>query len=125
MTRQPVMFNTSGRTVKRSLRWSNTSRQITLEASEVDNCLDEDGVVADVGIFALQLGQRAEERAPAGDVHLADGPLEGRGSDIRPEGVYDVLAVALVQQHEGDLERTGRQKGRREEAHGQWLRKQD
>lgn len=47
-----------------------------LKASEVNNGLDEDGVVADVGVLGVELGERAEERAAAGDVHVADGSLE-------------------------------------------------
>jgi len=78
-----------------------------LEPSEVHNGLDEDGVVAYVGVLGVQLGERAEERAAAGDVHVADGPLEGRGGDVGPEGVDDVLPVVLVQQHQGDLGAVG------------------
>lgn len=74
-----------------------------LEPSEVYNGLDEDGVVAYVGVLRVQLGEWTEERAAAGDVHIADGPLEGRGGDVGPEGVDDVLPVVLVEQHQGDL----------------------
>ena len=75
----------------------------TLETGEVHDGLDEDGVVSDVRVFGVQLGERAEERAATGDVHVADGPLEGRGRDVGPEGVDDVLPVVLVQQHQGHL----------------------
>jgi len=75
----------------------------TLETGEVDDSLDEDGVVSYVRVFGVQLGERAEEGAAAGDVHVADGPLEGRGGDVGPEGVDDVLPVVLVQQHQGHL----------------------
>lgn len=78
-----------------------TSRQ--LKAGEVHDGFDEDGVVADVRVLALQLGQRTEERTSAGDVHLADRPLERRRGDVGPEGVDDVLSVTLVQQHQRDL----------------------
>lgn len=47
-----------------------------LKASEVHDGFDEDGVVPYVRVLALQLGQRTEKRAAAGDVHLAYGPLE-------------------------------------------------
>lgn len=76
-----------------------------LEAGEVHDGFDEDGVVADVRVFAVQLRERAEERTAAGDVHLAHGSLEGGGSDIRAKGVDDVLPVALVQQHQGHLQK--------------------
>ena len=78
-----------------------------LEAREVDDGLDENGVVADVGVLGVELGERAEERAAAGDVHLTHGPLEGRGSDVGTERVDDVLSVTLVQQHESHLEGEG------------------
>lgn len=74
-----------------------------LEAGEVHDSLDEDGVVSDVRVLGVELGERAEEGAAAGDVHLAHGPLEGRGGDVGPEGVDDVLPVALVQQHQSHL----------------------
>lgn len=75
-----------------------------LEAGEVHDRFDEDGVVADVRVLGIELGERAEERAAAGDVHLAHGSLEGRGSDVGSKGVDDVLPVALVQQHQRHLE---------------------
>lgn len=75
-----------------------------LEAREVHNRLDEDGVVADVRVFGVQFRERAEERTAAGDVHLAHRPLEGGGGDVRSKGVDDVLPVALVQQHQRHLE---------------------
>lgn len=74
-----------------------------LEPSEVYDGLDEDGVIAYVGVLGVQLGERTEKRAAAGDVHVADWPLEGRGGDVGPEGVDDVLPAVLVQQHQGDL----------------------
>lgn len=72
---------------------------VCLEPSEVYNGLDEDGVVAYVGVFRVQLGEWTEERAAAGDVHIADRPLKGRGGDVRPEGIDNVLPVVLVEQH--------------------------
>lgn len=75
-----------------------------LEAGEIHNRLDEDGVITNVSVLAIELGERAEERTAAGDVHLAHGSLEGGGSDIGSKGIDDVLSVALVQQHESDLE---------------------
>lgn len=75
-----------------------------LKAGEVHDRLDEDGVVADVRVLGIELGERAEERTAAGDVHLAHGSLEGGGSDVRSKGVDDVLPVALVQQHQSHLE---------------------
>ncbi len=75
-----------------------------LKASEVHGGFDEDGVVTYVWVLALQLGQRTEERAAAGDVHLAYRPLEWGGSDVGTEGVDDVLSVTLVQQHQRHLE---------------------
>lgn len=74
-----------------------------LEAGEVHDRLDEDGVVADVRVLGVELGERAEERTAAGDVHLAHRSLEGGGSDIGSKGVDDVLPVALVQQHQSHL----------------------
>ena len=82
-----------------------TSRRSRLEAGEVHDRLDEDGVVANVRVLGVELGERAEERTAAGDVHLAHGSLEGGGSDIGAEGVDDVLPVALVQQHQSHLGR--------------------
>jgi len=79
-----------------------------LEAGEVHDGLDEDGVVADVRVLGVELGERAEERAAAGDVHLAHRPLEGGGGDVGAKGVDDVLPVALVQQHQGHLEESRR-----------------
>lgn len=75
-----------------------------LEAGEVHNRFDEDGVVSDVRVLGIELGERAEERTAAGDVHFAHRSLEGRGSDVRSKGVDDVLPVALVQQHQSHLE---------------------
>lgn len=75
----------------------------SLKASEVNDGLDEDGVVPDVGVFGVQFGQRAEEWAAAGYVHVADGSLEGGGRDVGPEGIDDVFSVVLVQQHKSDL----------------------
>lgn len=74
-----------------------------LEAGEVHDRLDEDGVVTDVRVLCVELGERAEERTAASDVHLAHGSLEGRGSDIGTKGVDDMLPVALVQQHQSHL----------------------
>lgn len=82
-----------------------TNRPSRLEAGEVHDRLDEDGVVADVRVLGVELGERAEERAAAGNVHLAHGSLEGGGSDVGAEGVDDVLPVALVQQHQSHLGR--------------------
>ena len=79
-----------------------------LEPCEVYNGLDKDGVITYVGVLRVQLGKGTEERAAAGDVHIADGPLEGGGRDVGPEGINDVLPVVLVQQHEGDLGTDGR-----------------
>lgn len=75
-----------------------------LKASEVHDGFDEDGVVPYVRVLALQLGQRTEKRAAAGDIHLAYGPLEWGGSDVGTERINDVLSVTLVQQHQCDLE---------------------
>lgn len=77
--------------------------RLGLQTAEVHQDLDEDGVVPYVGVFTVQLGQGTEERTPAGDVHVADRPLKGRGGDVGPEGVDDVLPVVLVEQHEGHL----------------------
>lgn len=71
-----------------------------LEASEVHDRLDEDCVVADVRVLAIELREGAEEWATTGDVHLAHRSLEGGGSDVRAKGVNDVFPVALVQQHQ-------------------------
>lgn len=73
-----------------------TTLQSRLEAGEVHDRFDEDGVIADVRVLGVELGERAEEWAPTGDVHLADRPLEGGGSDVRSKGIDDVLPVALV-----------------------------
>ena len=75
-----------------------------LEAGEVHNGFDKDGVIADVRVLGVKLGERAEERTAAGDVHLAHRPLERGGCDIRSKGIDDVLPVALVQQHQSHLE---------------------
>lgn len=76
-----------------------------LEACEIHDGLNENGVVANVGVLGVELGERAEERAAAGDVHLTYRPLEGGGSDVGPEGIDDVLPVTLVQQHQSHLVR--------------------
>lgn len=78
-------------------------QRVHLKACEIHNGLDEDDVVADVGVLGVKLWERAEQRAAAGDVHLAHRPLEGGGSDVRPEGVDDVLPATLVQQHQSHL----------------------
>lgn len=75
-----------------------------LEACEIDYCLDEDGVIADIGILGIEFGERAEEWASTGNVHLTHRSLEGRGSDIRPESINNMLSVALIQQHQCHLE---------------------
>lgn len=70
----------------------------------VHDALDEHGVVLHVGVLGrLQLVEGEEERAAAGHVGLALGPLEGSGVQVGPEGVDGVFTVVLVQQHEGDL----------------------
>lgn len=77
----------------------STSAWSRLEAGEVHDGLDENGVIANVGVLPIQLRQRAEERAAAGDVHLTHGPLKGGGGDVGAKSIDDVLPVALVQQH--------------------------
>ena len=68
------------------------------------DALEEHGVVLHVGMLGrLQLVEGEEERAAAGHVGLALGPLEGSGVQVGPEGVDGVFTVVLVQQHEGDL----------------------
>lgn len=103
----------SGRTASKP-----RTRAIGLEACEINDGLDEDGVVTYVRVLALKLGEWAEERTAAGDVHLTHGPLEGGGSDIGTEGIDDVLPVALVQEHKGYL-----QEGETAEQEGYWVRK--
>lgn len=78
-----------------------------LEASEVNNSLDEYSIISYVGVFGVQFGKRAEEWAAAGDVHVTDGPLEGGGGDVGTEGIDDVLSVILIQQHQGHLNTRG------------------
>lgn len=68
-----------------------------LESGEVHDGFDEDGVVADVSVLGIKLGQRAEEWTSTGYVHLAHRSLEGGGGDVGTEGIDDVLPVALVQ----------------------------
>lgn len=75
----------------------------TLKACEVNNGLDEDSVISDVGVLGVQLGEGAEERAAAGNVHVTHRPLEGGRGNVWAEGINDVLPVVLIQQHEGDL----------------------
>lgn len=94
---------------ERSLKWSKSCQTVPprggrLEAGEVHDRFDEDGVVADVRVLGVELGERAEERTAAGDVHLAHGSLEGGGGDVGSKGVDDVFPVALVQQHQSHLE---------------------
>lgn len=72
---------------------------LCLQPGEVNNGLDEDGVIAYVCVFRVQLRKRTEEWATAGDVHITDRPLEGRGGDVGPEGINYVLLVVLVKQH--------------------------
>lgn len=79
----------------------------TLKACEVNDGLDEDGVISDVGVLGVQFGERAEERAAAGNVHVTHRPLKGRRGNVWPEGIDDVLPVVLIQQHEGDLRNQG------------------
>lgn len=76
---------------------------VCLQPSQVYNGFDEDGVIAYVGIFRVQLGERTEEWAAAGNVHITDWPLKGRGGDIGPESIDYVFPVVLVEQHQGDL----------------------
>lgn len=74
-----------------------------LKTSEVHNCLDEDGVITDVRVLGIKLGERTKERTATGYVHLAHRSLKGGGGDVGSEGVDDVLPVALVQQHQSHL----------------------
>lgn len=48
-----------------------------LEPREIYNSLHEDGFITDVRVLGVQLRQWTEEWAATGDVHVADGPLEG------------------------------------------------
>lgn len=48
-----------------------------LKPGEIHDGLDEDGVISYIGVFRVQLGERTEEWAATGNVHIADGPLEG------------------------------------------------
>lgn len=75
-----------------------------LEASEVHNSFDENGVISNVRVLAIEFGEWAEERTAAGDVHLTYRSLERGGSDIRSKGINDVFPVALIQQHQSHLE---------------------
>lgn len=59
----------------RPARWP-CSRGQQLEPCQVHYGLDEDGVITHVGILGLHLGDGAEKRAAARDVHVADRPLE-------------------------------------------------
>lgn len=68
----------------------------TSKPSEINDRFDENSFVSDVGTFSCQFGQRAEERAAAGDVHLADWFLKRGGADVGSESVDDVLPVILV-----------------------------
>ena len=68
------------------------------------NDFDKHGIVLQVPMLrAGQLGQLDEHGAPAGDVHLWSRPLERRAGRVGAESVNDVLAVLLVNEHEGDL----------------------
>lgn len=49
-----------------------------LEAREIYDGFNKDGVVTHVRVLGLHLGDWAEERAATGNVHLGDGSLEGR-----------------------------------------------
>lgn len=71
----------------------------TLQAREVYNSFDEDGIISQIGAFASQFSQRTEERAATGDVHLTDWPLKGGGGDIRAKSIDNVLPVVLIQEH--------------------------
>lgn len=95
-----LLFLRSGREPQRNLEPEPSD----LEACEIHDGLNEDGVVTYVRVFALELGEGAKERTATGDVHLTHRPLEGGGSDIRPEGINDVLTVTLVEQHQGHLQ---------------------
>ena len=83
--------------------WRSASTVYPLEAGQVNDGLNENGVVAQVGALARQLSQWTEQRAATGNVHLTDWLLERGGGDVGPEGVDDVLPVVLVQQHQGHL----------------------
>lgn len=84
-----------------------------LQACEVYNGLDENGIIPKVGALACQFSQWAEEWAATGYVHLTDWSLERGGAYIRPEGINDMLPVILIQQHQCHLQ--GRERGKRTE----------
>jgi hypothetical protein len=68
------------------------------------NDLDEGRIVLYIRVgLVIELCQREEERTPAGDIHLLIRALERRARRIWSEGVEDVLAVVLVEEHEGHL----------------------
>lgn len=77
----------------------HTESCFCLEASEIHDDLDEDGVITYVGVFTVQLRERTEEGATAGNIHVTDWPLKGRGGDVGPESIDYVLPVVLVKQH--------------------------
>lgn len=54
----------------------HTESCLCLEASEIHNDLDEDGVITYVGVFTVQLRERTEEGATAGNIHVTDWPLK-------------------------------------------------
>lgn len=85
-------------------KWEWRSSSDILQACEVNNGLDEDGVISDVGVLGVKFRERAEEGASAGNVHVTDRSLEGGRGDVWPESIDDVLSVVLIKQHQGDLQ---------------------
>lgn len=77
----------------------HTESCLCLETGEIHDDLDEDGVITYVGVFTVQFRERTEEWATAGNIHVTDRPLKGRGGDVGPESINYVLPVVLVKQH--------------------------
>lgn len=52
--------------------------EAALEACEIYDGFNKDGVVTHVRVLGLHLGDWAEEWAATGNIHLGDGSLKGR-----------------------------------------------
>ena len=86
-------------------KWLAPRGRMLIQILTVDDDLDECRVVFHVGIvLCVECGQRHQQRAAAGDIHLRRGTFEWRAGRVRSERVDDVLATILINKHQRYLQ---------------------
>lgn len=86
-------------------KWLAPRGRMLIQILTVDDNLDECRVVFHVGIvLCVECGQRHQQRAAAGDIHLRRGTFEWRAGRVRSERVDDVLATILINKHQRYLQ---------------------